>query len=315
MRSKRPGTDGDAAFQHLVSRTAGQAFLFGPEDKDVLTSTAWKVADFCGIEITSFTVMDNHFHLLIHCPAKRTQVDDAEILRRYRELYGSNPPARQYLGGQLTDFGRERLKLMMHEMPMFMKMVKQRFSRWYNNKHDRKGTLWEDRYKNTLVANEPLALGRTIAYIESNAKRACMVKGSELYRWSSYAEASAGVARSRRGLCRALGCEEDDWEGAKAMLSEVEKMKDLGEQTLEQVREAVARDLAEGKEVSRGRALWCRDPYLTSGGIVGSEAFIKAMHARNPASSTKTPDGTAPLEKAPLSGLYCNRQLRRPKKN
>ena len=46
----------------------------------------------------------------------------------------------------------------MHSVSFFMKEVKQRFSQWYNLRNDRRGTLWEERYKSVLVENSCDAL-------------------------------------------------------------------------------------------------------------------------------------------------------------
>ena len=35
----------------------------------------------------------------------------------------------------------------------FMKELKERFSRWFNKRHARRGTLWQERYKSILVRN------------------------------------------------------------------------------------------------------------------------------------------------------------------
>jgi putative transposase len=42
-------------------------------------------------------------------------------------------------------------KRRMADLAWFMKQLKERFSRWYNKRHERKGTLWMERYKSVLV--------------------------------------------------------------------------------------------------------------------------------------------------------------------
>ncbi len=39
----------------------------------------------------------------------------------------------------------------MWNLSAFMKVVKQRFTQWFNRKHERRGYLWEDRFKSALV--------------------------------------------------------------------------------------------------------------------------------------------------------------------
>ena len=37
------------------------------------------------------------------------------------------------------------------DLSLFVKEVKERFSRWYNKKHSRRGTLWMNRFKSVMV--------------------------------------------------------------------------------------------------------------------------------------------------------------------
>ncbi len=95
-------------------------------------------------------------------------------------------------------------------------------SRWYNRRTGRKGNLWEGRYTSVIVQSsefssctvsaqasaveeEERALRTMAAYIDLNPVRAGIVGDPAAYRWSGYAEAMAGKARSRRGLVRIIG--------------------------------------------------------------------------------------------------------------
>ena len=55
------------------------------------------------------------------------------------------------------------------------------------------------------MEEEERALRTMAAYIDLNPVRAGMVEDPADYRWSGYAEAMAGKARSRRGLGRIIG--------------------------------------------------------------------------------------------------------------
>jgi len=65
----------------------------------------------------------------------------------------------------------------------------QGIGRWYvpffNRRYNRKGTLWEGRYKPALVHDERYWL-TCMRYIEMNPVRAGIVETPEQYRWSSY---------------------------------------------------------------------------------------------------------------------------------
>ena len=93
----------------------------------------------------------------------------------------------------------------MYDLSEFMKGLKQRFTQWYNGTHDRRGTLWEGRFKSVLVQNG-YASRVMAAYIDLNPIRAGMVSMPEDYKWCSYGEAmrSKGHQKARAGLCRVL---------------------------------------------------------------------------------------------------------------
>ena len=66
-----------------------------------------------------------------------------------------------------------------------MQYIGQRYVPYINREYNRSGTLWEGRYKSSLVQEEPYLLA-CMRYIELNPVRANMVKTASDYRWSSY---------------------------------------------------------------------------------------------------------------------------------
>jgi hypothetical protein len=72
-----------------MSRICGGERLLGAREKEVLAGMLWQAAAFCGVQVLTFAVMSNHFHVLVFVPGKRV-VDDAELVARYRALYGKS---------------------------------------------------------------------------------------------------------------------------------------------------------------------------------------------------------------------------------
>ncbi|WP_110973265.1 transposase [Pseudomonas huaxiensis] len=66
-----------------------------------------------------------------------------------------------------------------------MKALAARATRYRNKLEGRSGTLWESRYKSSVVQSESYLLA-CCRYIELNPVRACMVDDAEDYTWSSY---------------------------------------------------------------------------------------------------------------------------------
>jgi putative transposase len=56
---------------------------------------------------------------------------------------------------------------------------------FFNDRYERTGTLWEGRYRNSLIHDETYWL-TCLRYIELNPVRAGLADRPELYPWSSY---------------------------------------------------------------------------------------------------------------------------------
>ena len=65
----------------------------------------------------------------------------------------------------------------------FLRLVKQRFTQWYNKRQGRSGALWEDRFKSVLVEGAGPALSAMAVYIDLNPVRAGIVDDPADYRW------------------------------------------------------------------------------------------------------------------------------------
>ncbi len=227
---------------HVMSRVAGGELLFGETEKEAFRKMMWRMSRFSGVEVLTYAVMGNHFHLLIRVPLRE------KFIRRFRDAETEG----QDFGGHDEEKLMEHLKLLYSEaylaqlraelelmkslktkamaalyektiqgyyrrfcsMESFMKELKERYTRWFNKMHGRQGTLWQSRYQSVLV-QDGAALRTMAAYIDLNPLRAGLVEDPKDYRWCGYAEAVGGSKRARRGLCRTLGIPIDDWDGDK----------------------------------------------------------------------------------------------------
>ena len=70
-------------------------------------------------------------------------------------------------------------------IPQMMQAVGRRYVRNFNLRHQRSGTLWEGRYRSTLIQTERYLLA-CMAYIDLNPVRAGLVADPEDYPWSSH---------------------------------------------------------------------------------------------------------------------------------
>ncbi|WP_024330171.1 transposase [Simiduia agarivorans] len=76
--------------------------------------------------------------------------------------------------------------------PRMMQAIGRSYVQYFNDHQNRTGTLWEGRYKSTLVDTEAYGLA-LYRYIENNPVRAGMVSAPGLYGWSSYRANATGA--------------------------------------------------------------------------------------------------------------------------
>ncbi len=209
MRKKRIKSLEDA-YYHLISRIVDKDFKYDEAERQIFYFIMRKVAKFCGIDIVTFAIMSNHFHILAFVPAPGSvKVTEAMLLERVAVLYGpgeAKEMQKQWkewrdLGlGRLVEKEQEKLRMRMGDVSVFMKELKQRATICYNARHGREGTMWEGRFKSVLIEPDSDALEAVAAYIDLNPVRAGMVDDPADYKWSGYGTACAGNHESRKGL-------------------------------------------------------------------------------------------------------------------
>ncbi|PCI34063.1 MAG: transposase [Alphaproteobacteria bacterium] len=155
------------------------------------------------------------------------------------------------------------------------------YVRYINQTYQRSGTLWEGRYKSTLVDEERYFL--TVSrYIELNPVRAGMVDHPADYPWSSYS-GNAGDKKiallSPHACYQALGQSSAERRTAYAALFQ----EALPDKTLEDIRSASNKGWVLGREDFKqqiAEALGRRTSPAARGGDRKSEAFKKAQGQR-----------------------------------
>jgi REP element-mobilizing transposase RayT len=286
-------------------------------------------AEFCGVRLLTYCFLSNHFHLLVEVP-RRPEIlpSDEELLRKLRLLYG--PQYVQAVREQLKTLPetqaavvRERYFRRMWDISLFMKTLKQRFSQWYNRKHGRKGTLWEERFKSVLVDSAGVALATMAAYIDLNPVRAGLVADPKEYRWCGYAAAVAGQQAHGAGYQTVIAAVQGQKIGEKEAMEAyrvwlygqgaVEGVNAPGESSVrrgievERVKAVVA---AKGK-LSLGEYVRCRVRYFVDGAVLGSKAFVEGVFEANRGRyGPKRKDGARRLQYLADAVLYSLRDLR-----
>ena len=77
-------------------------------------------------------------------------------------------------------------------LPRMMQAVGRRYVRYFNDTHERSGTLWEGRYRAIVIERDDYLLA-CHRYIELNPLRAGLVARPGAFGWSSYAANAGGI--------------------------------------------------------------------------------------------------------------------------
>ena len=282
MRHSRIKLRDQAAVYHCICRCVAKERLLDTRSKEVFRKQMHTMADFCGVQIMTYCLMNNHVHLLVRVPEKQP-ISDEELVRRYALLYSKYPGVvaafEKLLKEDSPEAKQERARQLkrMGDISFFMKELKQRFGIWYNKSHNRIGTLWTERFKSVLVENSRTALMTVAAYIDLNPVRAGLCEDPKDYRFCGYAEALGGEAIAQSGITAIA--EIDDWKqaageyrmmifgkGAEPKVHAAE----ISEQKMKKVMKA-------GGQLPRVVLLRCRVRYFSDGAILGSKAFVREV--------------------------------------
>jgi len=337
------------AIYHVVTRVVDRRFVFGSEEKEHLRRLLRMYERFSGCRILSYCLMSNHLHVLLEVPPGCEKggslgLSNEELIHRLGGLYSRNhtrliekeiEEARELMAGRTPEGevvpssevakrrkmkkdGEEwlheihaRYSYRMHSLSEFFKGMLQRFTCWFNRQRERKGTLWESRFRSVIV-EDGLAARTMAAYIDLNPVRAGMVEDPADYRWSSYGEAvggGRGASLARRGLVRALYAFDSEKGEATArawsqggmgkeyrgilIAAAVEQEEEdgpgrHGERGAKVVtrrgmkKEETEKELArlreiDAKDVKIASAIRYRVRYFTQGAVIGSRRFVNGI--------------------------------------
>jgi len=334
---------GKAALYHCVSRVVERRKVFERAEKEQFVKFMRLYEEFCGVRVRSYCVMGNHFHILLEVPPRPADgMGDEELLARLGLIYSELKVAevrgqirmRREAGDEAgaEAFKQEKFLYRMWDLSEFMKVLKGRFTQWFNKRHGRKGTLWEERFKSVLV--EDGATARVMsAYIDLNPIRAGLVDDPARYAWSSYGAAVAGDRRARAGLERTMTEYEEEvsfvagtveWRRISGIYRVIlfedgeERHAEVGsggELRVVKVRpgvskEAVERERKRGGRMGRFEMLRHRLRQATEGLVWGSKEFVNAMHeARREYFGPKRKDGARKIRGTSEDRIWTMRDL------
>ena len=296
----------------------GRGHALDNQAKEKLREQLWYVARFCGVEILTYCIMTNHFHVLVRVP-RRQPVNDRELLVRFSQLYGREKgrvnafEAVLKKGGKEAQAAREKLLARMGDVSTFIKELKQRFSNWYNRTYHRYGTLWAERFKSVLIEDNAVCLSTVAAYLDLNPVRAGLVEDPKDYSYCGYAEAVGGMVEARAGLAQALGIRST--KTALSAYKEILFPKGSGpsqEEGEHLDREEIRKVVEAGGKFPIAQVLRLRVRYFSDGLVLGSKDFVNEVFEMNRSQFGKSrTSGARPMLGLKDSGMMVMRDLRK----
>jgi len=294
------------ATYHCVSRIVNRDMVLGEKEKEKFREYMRVYERLLGVQVLTYCLMDNHFHILVTIPPRPEMLPtNAELIALVRATLGdaradnlSNWFAlwEEQNNQHAIEAERERWFRQMWNLASFMKVLKQRFTQWYNGsrKQRRKGTLWEERYRSVLVEGGESARIAG-AYIDLNPVRAGMVGDPKDYRWSGYGEATAGRSEAQTGM--RLIAQSPTQYGLAPLATETAPMDEVlaayreylygrGEEVRDEEGKIIKRGFTE-EEIQKVRLTGGRLPmavllrlrvrYFTDGAIIGTAEFVEKI--------------------------------------
>lgn len=188
---------------HVMSRVVQKRFLIDEKGMEEMRRILRTQAAFAGFDVVTFCFLKNHFHVLLHLDPSTAceRVDDAELIRRFHQMYGSKRSASLGVDVQTLEAllksnddraenVRKKLKARMGDLSVFMRELKTRFTFWYNKNYQTVGTFWAERFRSVLFEPGSADLRVVAAYIDLNGVRAGLTENPRAYRFCGLGEAA-----------------------------------------------------------------------------------------------------------------------------
>jgi hypothetical protein len=219
--------------------------------------------------MAAFCIMGNHWHAVMRFLAPR-EMEGGE-LRRLAERFYPGERGRKRLAAW-TDPDWKRFEARVFDVSEFMRNVQSEFARWYNDRHDRRGRFWADRFGSVLLGDQKAVLD-CMLYVELNPVRAGIAVLPEDHRASSCHLRVVGDDGWLMDVGELL--EAEDEEAARRELREMLIWR--GTEVSAEGQAAIPEEVAR-REEQRGYAVrgvfTRRVAHLTEGLVLGGAEFV-----------------------------------------
>ncbi len=176
----------DAPFQHVWNRVAGAPDYYPLRRRRAQHQFFVLLRRYLSaysLRLVAVTLMGNHFHLVLHCPAFRP-LPRQQLRRRAAALWGPQAAALKTAAWDQDRWQHFNRKLF--SLSDFMQHLQGEYAKWFNRTYGRRGHFWADRFASNGLF-DPQALQDTLLYVELNPVRAHLVTRPEHWKASSAA--------------------------------------------------------------------------------------------------------------------------------
>ncbi len=201
----------DTPYYHCISRCVRRAFLCG---KDRYTGQSFEhrrqwvaermhfLAGLFNIDICSYAVLSNHYHLVLHVNVDENKnISNEEVCQRWSQLYSVPLLVGRWMKQEVTSQAEQDIALKiisnwrnrLIDISWFMRCLNEFIARKANKEDKCKGRFWEGRFKSQALLDKE-ALLACMAYVDLNPVRAKMADGVESSKYTSAYERIHGVA-------------------------------------------------------------------------------------------------------------------------
>ena len=176
----------EGGFYHVFSRCVRQACLCGQDPvtgenrdhrRDWIESRLLALTEVFAVNVYAYAVMSNHYHIVVHyCPQQARTWTDAEVVRRWLQVYGATE-RRRARRGQEQQYDAEWIKerrQRLGDLSWYMRSLNEHIARKSNAEDGCTGRFWEGRFRSKSLPDER-AVHACMVYNDLNPFRAGLV--------------------------------------------------------------------------------------------------------------------------------------------
>ena len=209
----------EMAIVHVMNRTVRRCFLMGQDSitgknydyrKDWIEQRMEHLAKYFGIDVLSYSILSNHFHLVLRQRPDIVKTwSDNEIAQRWLMLCpkkknkdGSpkDPTEPQLNAIRNNPAKLQEIRSRLSDISWWMRLMCQNIAQRINRDDDEKGKVWQNRYQAVRLLDEASLLA-CAAYVDLNPIRAAMAETLEQSDFTSIQRRIQALKESLEAEC------------------------------------------------------------------------------------------------------------------